>query len=265
VAVLLGVILWRSHRLIAVLTLTPVIMLMSPPFAIPLAQFVHRLDFTYRVLFLLPTSVILITAFQASARLMGGPTVRMERLLQSGALAMVLVLGFHESAPVFGKLLFQYHRPSRRLQARYVDVAAQWLSERRPGRPRCVPTSDVVTETVLVSFFGAPIHVDRLSGASYPGYSWSANNVFELLDQAGAYSRCGFLLLDTSADPWKRERSHYGPLSGHWGPDVADPFTRMPPGFRERVPLLTAWGWKKIIVPPFYWYYEPPERGASPR
>ncbi len=265
VAVLLGVVLWRSRLVIALLTLSPVIILMCPLLAIPLAQFGPRLESTYRVLFLLPTSVILITAFQVAVLFFDRTSRRPERVLQLAALALMLFLGLHERAPVFGKLLFQYHRPSRWLQARYVDVTAQWLAEQRPGRSGCVPTSDVVTESALVSFFGATIHVDRLTGAANPGYSWSARNVLELLDQAGAYSRCGFLLLDTRADPWKRGRSHYGPLSGHWAADQADPFVRMPPGFRETVPLLTAWGWRKTIVPPFYWYYEPRAKEATPR
>jgi hypothetical protein len=120
---------------------------------------------------------------------------------------------------------------------------------------------DVVTESVLVIFFGGPVHVDRLNGFMNPGYRWSISSAWERPDEVASYSPCGFLVLNFRPGPWKQHRSHYGPLSGHWVADRADPTVRMPAGLRETVPLLRAHGWTKTFVPPFYWYYEPPPPG----
>jgi hypothetical protein len=143
VAVFLALFLWRSHRLVSALTLAPVVALLYPGFAIPFANHVGEyspvsgLSFTYRVLFLLPTSVMLITAFHGFAQERARRSGWSERPVQVAALATIILLGFHETSPVFGKLRFQYHRPSEWLQARYVDTVAQWLYERRPGQPWC--------------------------------------------------------------------------------------------------------------------------------
>ncbi len=260
-AVLLGVVLWRSRPLIALLTLAPVIVLTVPWFAIPLAQIGPPLPFTYRVLFLLPTSVILITAFQVAARFVDGASGRANGLLQGAGLVLILVLGLYERTPVFGKLRFQYYRPSGSLEARYVDEAVRWFSLRRPRVPACPFTGDEVTESVVGAFFGSPLRFDRVSGTTFPGYGWSAKNVLELIDQAAAYSPCGFLVPDPAPGPWRSDPSYYGPLSGHWGRKRANPMVRTPLGLRENVPFLVERGWTKTFVPPFYSYYEPPAHG----
>ncbi len=261
VAALLGVVLWRSRLLVAVLALAPVVILMCPLIAIPLGQFAPRLEFTYRVLFLVPSSVILITALQAATRFIRRIPGRPERLAQAAAVALMLILGLYERPPVFGKLRFQYYRSPSLLEARYVDETAKWFAERRPPLPSCAVASDDVTEFVLGAYSGAPLRFDRVTGTPYPGWNWlpkSPKNVLELLDRAAAYYPCGYLVPHTSPAPWRRERSYYGALSRHWAADRADPMVGTPPGLWENAAWLLDRGWTRTFVPPFYWYYEPP-------
>ena len=119
VAVLLVPLLWRRHRLVALLTLAPLVILLCPLFAVPLAQLGPRHVFTYRLLFLLPSSVPLIIVLEEAARLVPARSGWSDRLMQAVALTLMLGLGLHERSPVFGKLRLQYYRASPFLEARY--------------------------------------------------------------------------------------------------------------------------------------------------
>ncbi len=264
----LAVVACRRTPLLSALTLAAPALLLFPPFCLALAAFAPG-DVTYRLLFLIPSSFMIVGAILAlgTERPSAGPPERVRQVL---AVAALIALGALHFSPFFGKLRFQLFRPGPYLSASYVDPAAQWFSEERRLPKECVVTSDAVTETVLASLTGMKTNVEKASGLrwTYAGYRTIPAGPYAFLDYARwqlPYSSpdarsCGLLLIDPELyrDRIVPETSWVGMNSRHWTVDSADPLGRTDPGLVDAAAVLPRLRWRRTFVPPFYWYYEPP-------
>jgi hypothetical protein len=267
-AVILALLRFRAHPLLASLTLAPPALLLFPPFAVPFASLTHPGN-TYRLLYAIPGSLILVASLRAAlvALARRGRIRRGRTAALAAATFVVLAVGAWSGPPVFGKLRFQLHRPSSELALVALDETAQWFHDHRPGSEGCLVKSDAITQFVLDAYRGRPLGVDRVTGAHYVSEMWFPWDL-PFRDFDGHYRRhlafCGLLVVDEASLPGvasPREPSWAGPQSGHWGADAAAFGARVPPGLQEDAEKLLARGWTKVRVPPHYAYYEPP---ASP-
>jgi len=265
-AAALAVCFWRFHRLVGALVLAPILLLLFPPLCLLLAQQVHPRN-SYRLLFLLPDSFMLVAFFEGAVRsvprLAG---LRHSGLLAKGcALALLAGLGVAAFPPVWGKLRFQYYRPSPEVSVRSIDATAEWFSRHPPLDDQCVVKSDPISEFSLASFLGQRYTVDRISGQHVIFgvlKPWAFSGPEDLASYRGYQRLCGFLAIDAAALEAMRghcEASWAGRVSTHWAPDAACFPARVPPSLPQDLESLTRLGWRKTRVPPFYWYYEPAE------
>jgi hypothetical protein len=272
-ALFLAGVFHRRHPLLAALTLAPVVLLSFPPFALAMAH-ASSIRSSYRLLFLLPASFMLIASVEATLRDRPRPLRGRDWALATMVLAALLLAGLRAASPTFGKLPFQLHRPPSALAATAIDPAAQWFLENRKLDARCIVTSDPVTEWVVAAWLGREAGVDRVSGLRWLTPTtlapWSIRGVEDLLHYSSTHNVCGYLAMGRLQKRTERDlgpRSWVGEMSGHWAPDAANAAARITPGFIGAAEALVDHGWRKTFVPPSYWYYEPPAqdaRGAGP-
>ena len=268
-ALLLAAVFHRRHPLVAALTFAPVVLLSFPPFALALAH-ASSIRSSYRLLFLLPASFMLIAALEATLRGRPRPLRGRDRAFATVVLAALLLAALRAATPTYGKLPFQLHRPPEALAATAIDPAAQWFLDNRKLDPRCIVTSDPVTEWVVAAWLGREPGVDRVSGFRWLTPTtlapWSIRGVEDLLHYSGTHNVCGYLVMGRSQKRTERDlgpRSWGGEMSGHWAPDAANAAARITPGFVGAAEALVDRGWRKTFVPPSYWYYEPPAHDAG--
>jgi hypothetical protein len=264
-AVVLAVCLWPFNRLVATLVLAPFVLLLFPPFCLLLAHQVHPRN-SYRLLFAMPDSFMLVAAFEGVVR--GVP--RLARLPRSSlcaklcALGLLTGFGLWANAPGWGKLRFQYYRPSAKLSVEALDTTAEWFSRHPPLDSQCVIKSDPITEFTLAGLMGQRYTVERVSGLHVIFgvlRPWKFEGPEDLNSYRGYQRLCGFLAIDRSALEAMRghcEGSWAGRVSTHWPADSACFPSRVPPSLPADLESLTRLGWRKTAVPPFYWYYYPP-------
>jgi hypothetical protein len=222
------------------------------------------LDASYRVLFLLPSSFMIVTAIHGLRAASRGS----ERGLLAVTAMVLVALGGSSAPPWFGKLRFQYHRwpPERSLEV--LDPAAIWLAENRRFDNRCTITSDDVTEWAMSAWLGTRQNVDKVSGVRYvAGYRpWSPQTTEDLIryhrqdvpNHFPGARGCGFLVAErTRLQLLPTPFSWVGSQSGHWPPAAAHMASRVPGRLPEAAEGLLALGWRRSFVPPFYWFYEP--------
>jgi hypothetical protein len=262
IALAAAVLLRLSSPAIAALTLAPVGLLLCPPFAILLAQSLPDVSLSYRVLFVVPSSLMLAAAFRdLGAR---GLVGRSDAAAQGWLAAVLATMGLTWAPPVFGKLAFQIHRPAPYLSLAYLDPTARWFHENRPPR-QCVVKSDSVSEYGLAALRGTPLLVDRLLGRHAMGRDWQQLWRPRPREISGTPEICGILVADAAlfreAVPDRPESWVQG-ATLHWPAGRLDPVAATPPGLRDAGRTLRTLGWRKTFVPPFYWYYE--RTGSKP-
>jgi hypothetical protein len=264
-ALVLAVCCWRFNRLVGTLVLAPVFLLLFPPFCLLLAEEVHPRN-SYRILFTLPDSFMLVAAFEGAVRSVRGLAARPRSSLYAklGVVGILTGFGLWTPAPGWGKLLLQYYRPSANLSVRAIDATADWFSQHPPLDPECVIKGDPISEFTLASFFGQRYTVERISGQHVIFgilRPWKFTGPEDLASYRGYQRLCGFLAVDRAALEAMRghcDSSWVGRVSTHWPADSACFPSRVPPSLPQDLESLTRLGWRKTPVPPFYWYYEPP-------
>jgi hypothetical protein len=266
-ALFLAILCWRRAPLLAMLTMAPIALLLFPPFAYPFAH-ATSIRNTYRLLYLLPDSLMLAVGIRSLHPFLPSAwsDATRDRVLRWAAVAAFLGLGIPWASPFFGKLHFQYERPSPTASLTPLDRTAQWFREHRTLSDSCSITSDPITEIALVSFRGTGTYVLRVQGTRWIDgrvYPWVVRGTPDLLRYTETHRVCGFLALDDRPLDLGLKRplpSWVGNSSRHWTPDAADLFTHYVAGLRLAADGLVDLGWQKTFVPPFYWYYEPPAK-----
>ncbi len=120
-SLVLAVVLFRRRPLIAALTLAPIALLSFPPFALAFAH-ASSIRNSYRLLFLLPGSFMLIAALETMFQ--GRGHRARERTLATMALLALLLVAFRAAPPFYGKLPFQLSRLPPALSATAIDPVA---------------------------------------------------------------------------------------------------------------------------------------------
>jgi hypothetical protein len=263
----------RRHPLVAALTVAPFVLLSFPPLTLAFA-YAASIRSTYRLLFLLPGTFMLIAALEATSRLVRRPLQAREWALATLVMASLLWAALRPAPPTYGKLQFQLQRTPPDLAATDMDPTAQWFIENRALDATCIVTSDPVTEWVVAAWLGREPGVDRVSGFRWHTPTtfapWSVRGVEDLLHYSSTHTVCGYLVMGRAQKKTQRDlgtRSWVGEVSGHWAPDAANPAARVTPGFIGAAEALRDRGWRRTFVPPAYWYYEPPRadgRGERP-
>lgn len=258
-----ALLLLRTRPLLAWLTLLPVLALLWPPVALPLAVYIGQYDplwpaFTaHRVLFAFPPALALVVlAADHLPRLrwpLRGPAI-------AGTVAAFLSLSLIPQSPFFGRGPNLLRPPAQLLDLRALQPAAIWMFENRdPSRLGLVETDRATREIVFLRSGNRgnnPNNTKRLSVWAPP-----------LLDveDPGAASQwlrlvrpAALLLVDPQATLPIAVRPEDGlPPFGDSALSVSLNLHANQRFARAILPTCLAEGWSVTEVPPFYLLVEP--------
>jgi hypothetical protein len=248
----------RAHRLLAAVTLAPVVVLLFPPLCLAFVAQSHPGN-AYRMLFALPSTFMVVAVLRDVFHRISGGVNRGPLWAGVG----IGLLGLVPAAPVWGKLPFQLYRTPAALSLVRLDEAAQWFLRNRKLEADCIVKSDGVTEFAIASLLGRRSTIERVSGRHLifgRWGPWTFSGPAEMDAFRKFVGLCGYLAPETGAYPPAAAcgRSWIGAQSGHWPADSACLAAQLPPRLTADCESLTTLGWTRTFVPPFYWYYEPP-------
>jgi hypothetical protein len=238
--------LYRQHPRIAALTLTPVALMLFPPFVIALAL-VTELPNSYRVLYAFPTSFMLVTASYSLFHRHWG-----RRTACAAVVSLLLGLGLLADSPWRGRLRFQLARTSSLEDLRFIEPLATWLKHSGPRlKTGCNVFSDNLTGFLLATHLGTGFSGVR----TYPG------SILSQTDDAGhfwqfiaTYKACLVVFYDLALLP----PSFTSPItqsSGHWTNSSQNIAMQIHPNYAQFEALLQTDEWQRWNAPPFYRIY----------
>lgn len=246
---LFSLLYFRRFPVVAALSLMPVVLLLTPAFALVFASLTPMSN-TYRILYTFPLSVALFCGIKAWLE------DKQPRVLSSrrsyGVAMAVLAAAFvlwPAKHPWRNRLHFQLHKPDRELELRALDQTAQWLKEHKPELRGCRILSDDVTDFVIGAHLGWAIHSARTERAIDVARVSSAAELTARIEKTGA---CAVLAVQLDRVP-PLPRS-WAATSGHWAPETAS-LAAASGRFPESASALPALGWARHEVPPFYVLY----------
>jgi hypothetical protein len=263
VGLTLAILFFNKHRRVALLTLVPVALMLFPPFVLVfLAVLGDDYSIAWRVLYAFPASFMLVAGlkegigFLTQVLRLRSKTV----LVQVAVVAIVVCVSLVPIFPYRGRLWFVLHKPAPELSLDRIDTAAQWLFDNDRRNLKCLLAADRASAMVFAATLGLPPEPERLT----PRDSYtlaSQNGPFPTYLQA---NRVCALVVGIPSQISPAPLSRVGLLSGHWDPAFV---TRdlVPSGnVEEALDSLTAAGWTKTSIPPFYWLYRAPSRESVP-
>ncbi len=231
----------KKYPVIAALTLAPILVLQFPPFVI---LFSKQLDFyiTYRLFYLLPTSIAFVLGVEHFLRLSIPKTMLLLVLLS-------LPYGF----PWRGRGFFQFYVPPKVRALADVDRVADWFSKK--ATPDCWIVTDDATSYGMNSLLGREmIRTDRLAAFHYADRYTTTEKILEASKRDPL---CGVLVPDLTLMP-PAAPSLIASSTLHWAPDQGDAHALLSHALIASAPGLERAGWKKHSVSPYFYYYENP-------
>jgi hypothetical protein len=238
--------------------------LLFSPFVLTFAALLGDSDHyvTWRPLYAFPFSFMLVAGAKESVeffmrkRNLGLRT----RSIKVAVFAVVLLLSLVPFFPFRGRMWFLLYRPTSELSLQRLDVTSQWLADNYNRGISCLLVADHATGTALAAPLGMPPVTDRLE--SQNAFELFSNKV-PFVEYLQANKFCGFLVAIPSevATP---PVSSVGQLSGHWHPLAVKKNLVASGNIDETLNSLTAAGWSRTFVPPFYWLYQSPQISPKP-
>jgi hypothetical protein len=259
-----AIVFFKKYSRIAFLTLVPLCALLFSPFVLTFAALLGESDHyvTWRPLYALPFSFMLVAGLKESVEfLMRKENLgRKTRSVKVAVFAVVLLLSLVPFFPYRGRLWFLLYRPTTELSLQRIDVTSQWLVDNYNRGISCLLVADRATGTALAAPLVMPPVTERLI----------SQNAFELISAKAPFDEylkanqfCGFLVAIPS-EVVSAPVSSVGQLSGHWDPLAVNKNLVASGNIDETLNSLTAAGWTRTFVPPFYWLYQSPQISAKP-
>ncbi|NET58347.1 MAG: hypothetical protein F6K47_19995 [Symploca sp. SIO2E6] len=260
ISLILAVVWFTKHKTIALLTLTPYLLMLFPPFVlsfvVAMASRYPDNYGTYRVLYAFPTSFILVLGFKETLILL---TKRLKLNLPHLQLRLLIVtlaiiLAFPPIYPYRGRFWFQIHQPPAVLSFKSIDTTAQWFFENRQLDAKCWLMTDAATDFTLNTYLALRIP-PRLN-------VYNPSEIITSDDTLKNYIKDKNVCRILVAIPDKMNPapvSVVGQLSGHWDASLVNKNITISQEFVKLTDSLMNTGWTKTFVPPFYWLYEKPE------
>ncbi|MCB0359914.1 MAG: hypothetical protein KDD44_09765, partial [Bdellovibrionales bacterium] len=158
-----AVIFFRRFPVLAALTLAPFLTLLWPPAVALMFQVLGSGQQLYRILYAVPTSLMLVIGFAEILRCLPIAVFRSsnDSFRASLTLGLIFVAALPPADPWGGRLYFQLYSPpaARTLQA--LDQAASWFIERHGLRSSCRLIADQPLRFVLATHRGQRPDVNR--------------------------------------------------------------------------------------------------------
>ena len=259
IATLLGVWLLASQRRIGVLTLLPPLLLLTPPLTLAITWLLHGdagPAASHRFLFAFPWSVALVEGTRRIVRALGMRLAVFRHELWI-TLTLLLLFALPPTYPWQGRLFYALHRPPDDLTLRYIDETAAWFDANRDVPKTCRILTDAASQFGLLAHLGHDLDAYVGYRVKPPNHSRTIQRRAELVALIRQKPTCGVLVGIEDELP-AVVASPISELSRHWDHRLATPRLTTGDGFRRAAEGLRALGWTRTRVPPFYWYYEPP-------
>ncbi|NER23878.1 MAG: hypothetical protein F6J96_24870 [Symploca sp. SIO1C2] len=259
ISLLLAVAWLAKHKTIALLTLTPYLLMLFPPFVLSFVVAMasgHYSNYgTYRVLYAFPTSFMLVLGIKEILILF---TKKIKLHLSNFKLLLLIfilvsIIAFPAIYPYRGRFWFQVYQPPAKLSFKSIDTTAQWFFTNRQMEAQCFLMTDGTTDFTLKTHFALRV-LTRLTVYN-PSESLTSSSV--LKNYIKEKNICRILVaIPDKMDP--HPVSVVGQLSGHWDPSLVNKNLMVSQEFITMTDSLMNSGWTKTFVPPFYWLYENP-------
>jgi hypothetical protein len=263
VSLTLAIVLFNKYRRVALLTLAPVGLMLFFPFVLFFSAMVGNYDYqiSWRALYAFPGSFMLVAGLKEGFEFMlRGVSVRSKALLlQLAVVSVVVCVSLVPTFPYRGRLWFVLLKPSQQLSLEPMDETSQWLHDNDHRDLNCLLAGDGATAMALAATLGLKEEPERLT----------PRDSFQLTSKASPFVSylqsnrvCG-LVVAVPSKIMPVPRSRVGQLSGHWDPAFVDDDLVASGNIDAALASLTAAGWTRTSVPPFYWLYKPPARTST--
>lgn len=255
ISLLFSFVFWKKHRLLACLTVAPLLILLFQPFTLFIAAIDGHYT-TFRVLYAFPHSFMLIIGIKETFEYFTKKIGFLEKnyLIKGGITVLtIILLSCQPGMPWRGRLWFQFYKPPAQLSLENLDVTAQWFFKNRPFGSQSLVVSDNATGFVLATHFG--------SGPTERLLVYNPSQEIRNFDSLNNYLESRNVWKFLVGIPSKMTPipvSEIGQLSEHWLPDLVKQDLNYSKELIEATSVLESLGWTKTFVPPFYWLYEYP-------
>jgi len=255
ISLLLAVVFLPKHKTLSILTLTPYLLMLFPPFVMFFLFVLNRTDnyVTYRVLYTFPLSFILVLGLrEIISSLITKLKLYLPRLnLTISVFILTLIISIPPTYPYRGRFWFQVYQPPAELSFKSIDTTAQWFFANRQLDAKCFLMTDGTTDFTLKTHLALSI-LPRLAVYN-PSNTLVSDDV--LKNYIKEKNICRILVaIPDKMDP--HPVSVVGQLSGHWDPSLVNKNLMVSQEFITMTDSLMNSGWTKTFVPPFYWLYE---------
>ena len=255
ISLLLAVVFLSKHKTIAILTLTPSLLMLFPPFVLGFLMVLYQKDnyVTYRALYAFPFSFMLVLGLKEIIKSL---VTKLKlyipnRNLILSIFILVLIISIPPIYPYRGRFWFQIYQPPAELSFKSIDTTAEWFFKNRQLDSNCFLMTDSATDFTLKTHFALKI----LPRIHVYNPSESITSDTALKNYIKAKKVCSLLVpMPDKID--LPPTSVVGQLSGHWYPNLVNQNLTVSPEFVEIADSLLTMGWTKTFVPPFYWLYE---------
>ncbi|NEP55967.1 MAG: hypothetical protein F6K31_02945 [Symploca sp. SIO2G7] len=259
ISLLLAVAWFAKHKTIALLTLTPYLLMLFPPFVlsfvVAMASGYSSNYGTYRVIYAFPTSFILVFGLKETFILLTKKFKLHPPHLQLRLLVVILaiLIALPPIYPYRGRFWFQIYQPPAALSFKSIDTTAQWFFTNRQLDAKCLLMADAATDFTLNTNLALRI-VPRLHVYN-PSESLTSDSALKNYIKDQNVCRILVAIPDKVSPP---PVSVVGQLSGHWNASLVNKNLMVSQEFIKNTDSLLTMGWTKTFVPPFYWLYENP-------
>lgn len=264
IALIFALIFFQKYQTITLLTLTPYLLLLFPPFAFIFSTRGHIESMasnwvTYRALYAFSTSFMFVLGLKEILPFVTQKIKQINLAKNNQLLSIIIVLIIiliPPNYPFRGRFYFQIYKVPAQLSLQNIDITAQWFYENRKLNNSCLLASDRVTQFAIITHFGLQ---DQPPHRTVP---YNISNEIKTKQDLDTYIQsknvCKFLIAQPDKLP-NIPSSKVAQISGHWDANLVKYNMTLTSEYTQLVDTLTETGWQKTFVPPFYYLYEKPQ------
>ncbi|NER98853.1 MAG: hypothetical protein F6J86_34355 [Symploca sp. SIO1B1] len=257
ISLLLAVVFIPKYKTLALLTLTPYLLMLLPPFVVGFVFVLNRTDnyVTYRALYAFPLSFMLVLGLK---EIFSSLITRLKLYpasinLTLSVFILTLIISIPPTYPYRGRFWSQIYQPPAELSFKIIETTAQWFFTNRQLDATCFLMTDGATDFTLKTHFALRVLTRRT--VYNPSNSLTSDDVLKNYIKEKNVCRILVAIPDKMAPP---PVSEVGQLSGHWDASLVNKNLMVSQEFITMTDSLMNSGWTKTFVPPFYWLYENP-------